>query len=134
MVGFVDRSRGAQDIVGGHAARYPRTLVAAARAADAFEDSFADQALQHGLQVSRRQVMARRERFCRDWTSWSLHRHIDDGCNCEESFAWEQRHVWEKRRWRGIGREAVTCYIRNEFLAKSGNLAAGLSSLRFQSG
>jgi hypothetical protein len=39
--------------------------------------------------VPRRQRMTRRERFCRDWTSWGLHRHVDNGCNREESFAGE---------------------------------------------
>src|SRR4029077_18230872 len=59
--------------------------------------------------------------------------HIDDRCNCEESFAWEQRHVLEKRRCEGMVRVEVSYYIREECPANR-PLAAGLFSFRRRSG
>src|SRR4029077_18662031 len=110
-----------------------RQLVAAARAAEASQNSFALQTLEHGFQVSRRQSMARGERFGRNRTSGRLHSHIDDRCNREECFAWEQWHVLEKSRCGGSVRWELSKYIRHGCFVNR-QLAAGLFSFRFQSG
>jgi len=69
-----------------------REFVAAARAADAFENAAANERLQHGLKMPRRQAMPRGQSFCGDWMPGSLHRHVDDCSYGKNSFARKQRH------------------------------------------
>src|SRR5262249_22831527 len=84
---FVYRAGGVQNIVRRYAAAFARKLVAAARTADALENTVADQGLEHRFQMARRQAVTRGERLGGDRPPVSLQRHIDDGGDCEESFA-----------------------------------------------
>ena len=59
----------AQNIVGGDAALLARQLVAAARPSCTLENAVPHQRLQHRLEMPRRQAMARRQCFSRDWPS-----------------------------------------------------------------
>jgi hypothetical protein len=67
-------------------------LVTAAWAGNAFEDSVADQRLQHGLKVSRRQAMTRCEGLGGNRSPRRLQCHVDNRGNCKKSFAREQSH------------------------------------------
>ena len=75
-----------------------RELVAAARAADAFQNAVAHQRLQHRLEMARRQAMPGRERLGGNRTACGLQCHVDDGRNRKDTFAREQRHEGGKRR------------------------------------
>ena len=110
LVVVLDRSGGAQNIVGGDAPAVAGEFVAAARAANAFQDSAAHQRLQHGFKMPRRQAMARGESLCGDRLSMRLHRHVDDCGDGKNSFAGKQRHEGEKRRVRGIGSTSAVIY------------------------
>ncbi len=89
---FIDRSGGAQDIDGGYTAPLARQLVAAARAADAFEDAVADERLQHRLEMAWRQAVPGRQRLGGYRAAAALKRHVDHSSNRKDSFAREQRH------------------------------------------
>jgi len=92
FVVVLDRPRRTQDIVGGDTTPVAGELVATVRTADAFEDAAANQRLQHGFKMPRRQAMPRGQRFCGDWMPGSLHRHVDDCSYGKDSFARKQRH------------------------------------------
>jgi hypothetical protein len=92
LIGFIDRTGGAQNIVGGHAPAVAGEFVAAARTADAAQNAATDQSLQNRFEMPRRQAMARGECFCGDWLSTLLHRDINDRGNSENSFARKQWH------------------------------------------
>jgi hypothetical protein len=68
-VNLLDRSGGAQNVVGGDPRPLASEFVTAAGSADAAQNPLADQRLQDGLKVARRQTMARRESFCRYGTT-----------------------------------------------------------------
>ena len=63
MVDLVGRAGRAQDVVGGDAALLAGEFIAAARSPDAFEDAVPHQRLQDGLEMARRQPVARRQGF-----------------------------------------------------------------------
>ena len=93
----IDSSRGTQYVVGGDVAAIARKFVAAARTADAFKDSAANQRLQHRLEMARRQAMARSKALCRNRLTMRLHCNINHSGDSENSFAGKQRHAEEKR-------------------------------------
>ena len=88
----VDGGGSAQDIIGRHLPAFARQRVAAARAADAFEDTVANQSLQHRLEMPRRQAMPLGQRLRRNRALARPQCHVDDGGNSQDSFAREQRH------------------------------------------
>src|SRR6202008_5091588 len=65
-------------------------LVAAARSAYAAQNSFAHQRLQHWFEMTWRQPMARRERFCGDGAAAGGHGNIQDGGNSQHALARQQ--------------------------------------------
>jgi hypothetical protein len=83
----------AQDIIGRHPPALAGECITAARAADAAQDAVADQRLQHGFEMPRRQAMPRRKLFRGNRMRVRLQCHVDDGSNCQDTFAREQRHV-----------------------------------------
>ena len=123
-IGFIDRSGGAQNIVGGHAPAVAREFVAAARAADAAKNAAADQRLQNRFKMPRRQAMARGKSFCGDRLPMLLHRDIDDRGNSENSFAGKQRHRKLETSRQAIDSPAVVIYYE---------LHRGLVELRIKS-
>ena len=64
-----------------------RELIAAARAADAVEDSLMHQRLQHRLEMARRQIVARRELARRHRPLARIERDVDDRSDGEQSLA-----------------------------------------------
>ena len=91
-VEFVGGAGGAQDIVGGDAALLAGELVAAARPADALEDAVAHQRLQDRLQMPWRQAVARRQRLGCDRSPACIERDVNDGGDCQNAFARQERH------------------------------------------
>ena len=86
LVIFFNRNGGLQNVVHRHAAAISRQLIAAPRTANAFKDSTADQRLQNGFQMARRQAVARRKRFCGDRLSMLLHCDVNDSSNGQNCF------------------------------------------------
>jgi len=67
-------------------------LVAAARTADAVEDSFVHQCLQHGLEMARREIVPRRELARRHRPFARIERDINDRSDGEQTLVGEKRH------------------------------------------
>ena len=59
-----DGSGGAQNVIGGNASAVAGKFVAAARSANAAQDSAADKCLQNGFQMPRRQAVTRGKGLC----------------------------------------------------------------------
>jgi hypothetical protein len=102
-VAVINRSGGAQNIIGGHLATVARQFVTAARSADAMQNSAANERLQHRLEMPWRQAVTRGKRFCGNRLSLRLHCHVNDGGDGEDCFAGKQRHGRIKRRCTRIG-------------------------------
>jgi hypothetical protein len=91
-IGLLDRPGGTQDVVGRDKALLPGELIAAPRSPQAFEDALADQRLEHGLQMSRREPMTRCQGFGGDGPATGMQRDIDNGCDGKNAFARQERH------------------------------------------
>ena len=76
-----------------------RQFVAAARAADAFEDAVVHQRLQHRLEMARRQLVAGGQGLGRDRPPSAVERDVDDGGDGQKAFAGQQRHVGAGRHY-----------------------------------
>ena len=96
-----DGPRGAQNVIGGNAFAVAGKLVTAARSANAAQDSAADECLQNGFQVPRRQAVTCGKGLCGNRLPMLLHRDIDNRGDSENSFAGQQRHREEQTRVRG---------------------------------
>ena len=91
-VDLVDRTGGAQDVVGRDAALLAGEFVAAARSPDAFEYPVPHERLQDRLQMARRQPVARRQGFGCHRSAPRVERDVDDGGNGQNTFARQERH------------------------------------------
>ena len=90
--GVIHGPGGAQDVGDGDAPALARQLVAAARTADAVEDSFVHQRLQHRLEMARREIVSRRELARRHRPFARIERDIDDRSDGKQTLAGQKRH------------------------------------------
>ena len=85
-------ARGAHDVLGADVVLLARELIAAVRPADTAQDAVAHQRLQHRLEMARRQLVARGKRLGRNRAIARVHGDVDDGGECEDAFARNERH------------------------------------------
>ena len=91
-VDLIGRAGGAQDVVGGDAPALAGELIATARPADAFENAVAHEGLENGLEMPRRQAMARGQGFGGDGATARIEGDVDDGGDGQNAFARQERH------------------------------------------
>src|SRR6266699_124452 len=89
------------------AALLARQLVAAARPSCTFENAVPHQRLQHRLEMPRRQAMARRQCFSRDWPSARVESDIADGGDSQGALARQQHNVPDEKRVPKLSRAAL---------------------------
>lgn len=83
---------GPNDVAGRDASALARKLISPAWAAHAFQHAGANKILQHRLKMTRRQIVARGQRFGRDGGGPRMHRDVDDGGDGEKTAARKKIH------------------------------------------